>query len=89
MGLKMPNVFVSFTEKGITAIERSQRGVIAMIFLVNNPSDDVATIYTVDDIPENWSDYKKEQVKLALKGYQTTPRKIMVYDGKGELLWEK
>ena len=57
----MPNVFVSFTEKGITAIERSQRGVIAMIFLVNNPSDDVATIYTVDDIPEDWSDYKTDK----------------------------
>ena len=84
MDLKMPNVFVSFTEKGITAIERSKRGVIAMIFLVNNPSDDVATIYTVDDIPEDWSDYKKEQVKLALKGYQTTPRKIMVYECQAE-----
>lgn len=85
MGLKMPNVFVSFYEKGITAIQRSQRGIVAMVFPVNNPSDNVTNIYTVDDIPESWNKYKKEQIELALKGYQTSPRKIIVMECQGEV----
>ena len=40
----MPNVFISFKEKGITAIQRSQRGTIAMIFPVANPTDNVTHI---------------------------------------------
>lgn len=85
MGLKMPNVYVSFYEKGITAIQRAQRGIIAMVFPVNNPNDNITTIYTVDDIPEAWTKYKKEQVELALKGYQTAPRKVLVMECQGEV----
>jgi hypothetical protein len=85
MGLKMPNVFISFKEKGISAIQRSQRGIIAMVFPVNNPTDNVTQIYNVDDIPESWTKYKKEQVELALKGYQTSPRKVIVLECQGEV----
>ena len=85
MGLKMPNVFVSFYEKGITAIQRSQRGIVAMVFPVNNPSDNITNIYTVDDIPESWNKYKKEQIELALKGYQTSPKKVIVMECQGEV----
>lgn len=85
MGLKMPNVFISFKEKGITAIQRSQRGIIAMVFPVSNPSDNITQIYNVDDIPESWTKYKKEQVELALKGYQTSPRKVIVMECQGEV----
>nr|DAI46239.1 MAG TPA: tail sheath protein [Caudoviricetes sp.] len=85
MGLKMPNVFISFKEKGITAIQRSQRGIIAMVFPVSNPTDNITQIYNVDDIPESWTKYKKEQVELALKGYQTSPRKVIVLECQGEV----
>lgn len=85
MGLRMPNVFVSFYEKGITAIQRSQRGIIAMVFPVNNPSDNVTNIYTIDDIPESWNKYKKEQIELALKGYQNSPKKVIVLECQGEV----
>ncbi len=85
MGLRMPNVFVSFYEKGITAIQRSQRGIVAMVFPVNNPSDNVTNIYTVDDIPESWNKYKKEQIELALKGYQNSPKKVIVMECQGEV----
>lgn len=81
----MPNVFISFKEKGITAIQRSQRGTIAMIFPVANPTDNVTHIYSVDDIPESWTKYKKEQIELALKGYQTAPRKVIVMECQGEV----
>lgn len=85
MGLRMPNVFVSFYEKGITAIQRSQRGIVAMVFPVNNPSDNVTNIYTIDDIPESWNKYKKEQIELALKGYQNSPKKVIVLECQGEV----
>lgn len=85
MALKMPNVFISFKEKGITAIQRSERGIVAMVFPVDNPTDNVTQIYNIDDIPEMWSDYKKEQVELALKGYQTSPRKVIVMECQGEV----
>ena len=85
MALKMPNVFVSFQEKGITAIQRSQRGIIAMVFPVSNPSDNMTNIYTVDDIPASWPKYKKEQVGLALRGYQTVPRKVIVMECQDEV----
>lgn len=78
MGLKMPNVVVSFKEKGITAIERSERGIIAMVLEESAPTADIKTVYTVDDIPQTLSDYNKEQIGLALMGYQTSPRKIVV-----------
>ena len=59
MALKVPNAFISSKEKGITAIQRSERGIVAMVFPVDNPTDNITQIYNIDDIPEMWSDYKK------------------------------
>ncbi|WP_231848219.1 phage tail sheath C-terminal domain-containing protein [Selenomonas ruminantium] len=75
----MPSVIVTFKELGIAAIERSQHGTIAMV-LPNDPEIDGKVIYTVDDIPEKALDYSKEQIKLALIGYQTTPRSIRLFN---------
>jgi hypothetical protein len=78
MGL--PSISISFKEKGITAIKRSQRGIVALIL-----KDDKAeftnpyTIYTTTDIPKDLSDFNKEQIELALMGYQTSPKKVLVY----------
>lgn len=77
MGLKMPSISIVFKSKGITAIERSQRGIIAMVF--TDKTIDNLTIYSVDDIPEAAADYTKEQLKLALTGYQTSPRHIITF----------
>lgn len=78
MAQKMPSVVVSFYETGITAIQRSQRGIVLLILR------DTATIapknlYSVDDITEEWSADNIEQIKLALTGYQTSPKKVIVY----------
>lgn len=78
MGLKMPSISILFKTKGITAIERSQRGIIAMIF--DDSSIDNEIIYSVDDIPETAKDYTKEQIQLALTGYQTSPRYIKCFN---------
>ena len=80
MAKKMPSVIVTFREKGITAIQRSERGIVLLVL-----EEDIAkhvgpdTIYTVDDIPEDLSDDSKEQIKLALMGYQLAPKKVLCY----------
>lgn len=76
--MNMPSVIVSFNEKGISAIERSERGILAII-LEDNAIEKPFTVYTVDDIPEKLNDYSKQEIKLALMGYQNAPRKIRVY----------
>ncbi len=89
----MPTVVVKFIEAGIEAIQRSQRGIVALILEDNKQViDKLATktnghgvlqnpfcIYTVDDIPEELSDKNKDYILKALKGYNKPPLKIVVY----------
>lgn len=76
--MKMPSINVVFKEKGITAIERSQRGIVLLILKEETlPSETEYTLYTVDDVPGELSDFNKEQLELALRGYINTPRKVI------------
>ena len=79
--LKMPTVNVAVRERGITAIDRSQRGIVLLILEEENKSltQDYLTLYTVDDIPTDATEENQEQMRLALTGYQTTPQKVLVY----------
>lgn len=76
--MKMPNVTVSFKETGITAIQRSKRGIVLLILEEENEIAPL-TVYSVDDIPETLTDKNKEQIKLALMGYINAPRYALVY----------
>ena len=68
MALKMPSVNIAFYEKGITAIQRSERGIVAMII-----EDDVEAftsplkLYTVADIPSTLTKENQEQIQLVMK----------------------
>ena len=89
----MPTVVVKFIEAGIEAIQRSQRGIVALILEdTKQVIDKLATktnghevlpnpflVYTVDDIPEELSDKNKDYILKALKGYNKPPLKIVVY----------
>ena len=89
----MPTVVVKFIEAGIEAIQRSQRGIVALILEdTKQVIDKLATktnghevlpnpfwVYTVDDIPEELSDKNKDYILNALKGYNKPPLKIVVY----------
>ena len=78
MPMKMPSINVVFKERGISAIERSERGIVLMILKEENPpSVTEHTIYTASDIPQELSDANKEQLLLALKGYVNTPKKVI------------
>ena len=80
MGLGVPSVNIAFIEQSITAIQRGERGIIAMI-LTDAGMDDKSsfTVFDVSDIPEGLSEVNKQQLKFALMGYQTAPRKIIGY----------
>ena len=47
----MPSVIVDFKEKGITAIQRSQRGIVALVLIEDSAElMSVTNIYTADDV---------------------------------------
>lgn len=79
--LKAPEINISFTEKGASAIERGSRGIVLLgvkdtvVAPLNNP----VVVTSVGDIPSTFKDTTREQIKLALIGYQTAPIKVLVY----------
>lgn len=81
MEMKAPEINISFTEKGKSAVQRGSRGIVllgvkdALIAPLANP----VIVTSPGDIPGGLADVTKEQVKLALLGYQTTPLKVLVY----------
>lgn len=77
MGL--PSINIIFKETGITAIQRGMRGIVALTLKDDVPEGNPLTIYTPRDIPSTLSETNKEQIELALMGYQRPPRKVIVY----------
>lgn len=73
-----PSINIAFIEKSASAIQRGERGVIAML-LKESSGPKNYTVYSVADIPEELSDTNKGQLEMALKGYQNAPKKILVY----------
>lgn len=78
--MAQPQVSIAFSEVAATAIKRGERGIIAMVLKetaapTTNPFECVSEL----DIPASLSDAGKTQIKLALKGYINTPRKVIVY----------
>lgn len=76
-----PSINISFIEKAITAIERGERGIVMLWVKDTLPAAAVnpATVILESDIPSSLSATSKEQVKLAMIGYQTAPKKVLVY----------
>lgn len=81
--LGMPSVIISFNEAGIAAIERSKRGIVALILeeeagTISNLANPF-TVYTTDDIPESLSENNRDYITKCLLGYVTTPYRVKVY----------
>ena len=80
--LGMPDIVVAFKERGIAAIQRSKRGIVMLVLEEERrvPQSDHFDLFSIDDIPtEGISDFSREQMQLALEGYQLAPKKVMVY----------
>lgn len=79
--LTSPEVSISFIEKGASAINRSERGVVALVLKddTSKLSESPYTVYSISGIPEGLSEANEQYVKDALVGYQVSPRKVIVY----------
>lgn len=75
----MPSVNISFTEKAVQSVQRSQRGIVAMILKDTVPEQNPVTVFNTTDIPPKLTTENKYQIALALMGYVKAPRKIIVY----------
>lgn len=76
MGL--PNVTVAFKTTGITAIKRSEKGVIALI-LRDSAKQGSYTLLDITDIPEGLSADNLNCIKRTFTGYQTPPKKVLLH----------
>lgn len=79
--IKAPEINISFIDRAKSAVERGSRGVVLLGVkdTFTAPITNPVTITSPGDIPGGISDVVKEQIKLALLGYQTTPIKVLVY----------
>lgn len=77
--MDMPSVSISFSEVAATAIERGDRGIIAMILKDTVYKNQAIEVLTVNDIPKTMTTANKTQIKLAMMGYQNTPKKVVAY----------
>lgn len=75
----MPSISISFTEVASTAIQRGERGIIAMIIKDTVPAVNPIICSSEVDVPTTLSAYNQEQIKLALKGYINSPLKVIAY----------
>lgn len=74
-----PTVTIIFLEKAASAIERSERGIVALGLRDTATVAGSHVVYSVDDIPNGLSADNKQFVKDALVGYQKAPKKVLVY----------
>ncbi|BCN32071.1 phage tail sheath subtilisin-like domain-containing protein [Anaeromicropila herbilytica] len=78
MGL--PNVNISFIERAIASIARSERGTVALILKeATVPTTNPVVVLDPSDIPSKISDVNREQIELALIGYTKAPKKVICY----------
>lgn len=79
--MKAPSIDISFIEKGISAVTRSERGIV-MLWVkdaLSQFSKNPITVITESDIPEALQESTKEQIKFAMAGYTNAPKKVLVY----------
>lgn len=75
----MPSVNISFTEKAVQSVQRSDRGIVALILKDAVPTVNPAVVYDVTDIPAGLTSSNKYQITLALMGYVKAPKRIIAY----------
>ena len=74
----LPRVIIDFKTKGVSAIKRSARGIVAMI--LHNEEEDTSKYYKINDvsdIPE--TGLTTENVDLIKKCLMGTPLRVLVY----------
>lgn len=75
----MPSISISFTEIASSAIQRGERGIIAMILKDTVPAVNPVVCASAVDVPTTLSAESQEQIKLALMGYVNAPLRVVAY----------
>ena len=75
----MPSITIKFTELAASAIQRGDRGIIAMILRDTVPETNPVVVSSINDIPSTLSAANKKYLEFALMGYVNTPKKVIAY----------
>lgn len=76
MGL--PSVIINFKETASSAIKRGERGIVALVLRDGVDNIESHEVLVPSDVPTDLKEFNKEQIQLALMGYQTPPKKVIV-----------
>lgn len=75
----MPSINIRFSEIAATAVQRGERGIIAMILRDTVSEENPYVMTSIADIPGELSESNKEQMKLAFLGYVNAPLRVIAY----------
>ena len=75
--LTSPSITITFTELGVSAITRGERGVAAVV--LKDTAASVTTLLSAKDIPAALSKLNQQLLLDALKGYTNAPKKVIAY----------
>lgn len=77
MALGLPNINIEFIQQGTSALQRGERGIVALI--LKDTAEGSHTIYDVTDIPSSLKAENKDFIELALIGNTEAPNRIEVF----------
>lgn len=75
----MPSVSISFAEAAKSIQKRTETGVVGLILKDDVPAKNPAVCTEESEVPATLSDENKLQIKLALKGAERTPQKVIAF----------
>lgn len=76
MGL--PNIIINFKSTGTTAIQRGDKGTVALI-LTDDTNQGFIQLESIKDIPSNLSADNKKYIERAFIGGISVPKKVLLY----------
>ena len=83
MALGLPSVSIVFKQEGMTAIERGERGIVALV-LRDTTVTGKHTVYDISDCPSELSEENRRYVLDALKGNTNAPLRLELFVLNGE-----
>lgn len=79
--MKLPSITIAFQTTGITAIGRSEKGIVALLLRGTGDAPRTYTVYDATDIPDDLSADNKAYISRALLGYIKPPKAVLVRVG--------
>lgn len=78
--MEMPKINIAFTEQATQFVKRGERGIVALILKEEVvPETNPLVIFDETDIKGSLTEDNKGYIKMALKGYNKAPKKVIAY----------